>query len=489
MKIAVFKSRFWEIKEGNFVLLLLAIAILGGALRIAFAFLLPLDSDEAYQLLISKISLVQMLKATLSVYPPIWSLILHTEELISTNFVFIRIISSLIGVSSIIIIGYIGKFLFNSSKTALLVSAIFALSPTQIYHSANVRVYSLAILASLLCFWTFTRFLKNLSFKNNFLLFLSITFSNYVYYLFPALSLSFYFFLLSNLKKFKERLKIFTLIYLLSAVATFPLLLSFIRVEPVPKIILPGFSLEKIFLIPIQYTFAQNLALLMGSKILEITPFKGMLLGLSITNLLILIFLPFQKLKQSEKFLLIMLITPIVLVIIFSAFVFSVFGLRSVLIFSIPFYFLIGSVLIRYKKLIKIYLLFSVIVILSTLFFFIKRAPDELELFVRSNIKKDTIILHSEITTFYFFSYKTPQYKQYAAIDSLYTNQITKDLLDYSQADQNTLNSSNFWLIEILNSPLHEGLINQFKMEVQKTHTIGIEKEFPNVKIYEFKQL
>lgn len=482
------KSPFPKIKEENFVLLLLVIAILGGALRIAFAFLLPLDSDEAYQLLISKISLVQMLKATLSVYPPIWSLILHTEELISTNFVFIRIISSLIGVISIIIAGYITKGLFNS-KVALVTAMIFALSPTQIYHSANVRVYSLAILASLLYFWTFTRFLKNLSFKNNFLLFLSITFSNYVYYLFPVLSLSFYFFLLSNLKKFKERLKIFTLIYLLSAVATFPLLLSFIRVEPVPKIILPGFSLEKIFLIPIQYTFAQNLALLMGSKILEITPFKGMLLGLSITNLLILIFLPFQKLKQSEKFLLIMLIAPIVLVIIFSAFVFSVFGLRSVLIFSIPFYFLIGSFLIRYKKLIKIYLLFSVLVILSTLFFFIKRAPDELELFVRSNIKKDTIILHSEITTFYFFSYKTLQYKHYAAIDSLYTNQITKDLLDYSQADQNTLNSSNFWLIEILNSPLHEGLINQFKMEVQKTHTIGIEKEFPNVKIYEFKQL
>jgi len=344
------KSPFPKIKEENFVLLLLVIAILGGALRIAFAFLLPLDSDEAYQLLISKISLVQMLKATLSVYPPIWSLILHTEELISTNFVFIRIISSLIGVISIIIAGYITKGLFNS-KVALVTAMIFALSPTQIYHSANVRVYSLAILASLLYFWTFTRFLKNLSFKNNFLLFLSITFSNYVYYLFPVLSLSFYFFLLSNLKKFKERLKIFTLIYLLSAVATFPLLLSFIRVEPVPKIILPGFSLEKIFLIPIQYTFAQNLALLMGSKILEITPFKGMLLGLSITNLLILIFLPFQKLKQSEKFLLIMLIAPIVLVIIFSAFVFSVFGLRSVLIFSIPFYFLIGSFLIRYKKL------------------------------------------------------------------------------------------------------------------------------------------
>ena len=149
------KSSFPKIKEENFVLLLLVIAILGGALRIAFAFLLPLDSDEAYQLLISKISLVQMLKATLSVYPPIWSLILHTEELISTNFVFIRIISSLIGVISIIIAGYITKGLFNS-KVALVTAMIFALSPTQIYHSANVRVYSLAILASLLYFWTFT---------------------------------------------------------------------------------------------------------------------------------------------------------------------------------------------------------------------------------------------------------------------------------------------------------------------------------------------
>jgi len=483
------RALIWNIKKVrlNFFLSLLLITLFGGLFRILFSIFLPLDPDEAHQLLISKISVVQMLKATLSAYPPIWSLILHSTQIITSNYIFIRLLSSLIGLISIVMIGYLGRIIFNSSRTALLVSIIFALSPTQIYHSANVRVYSLSILASILVLLTLVKFLKSQSLKNSSLLFFSSTFGNYVYYLFPVFSFSIWIYLLLKKKLLRKAFRIYSLIFLLSVIATIPLFFAFMKVEPVPKEILPRFFLTKAFLIPIHYTFAQNLALLMSTKTIDLNLSKLLLLGLALVNSLIVILIFSKKQERYTKFLVFIMILPILLVILFSYLIFSVFGLRSILIFSIPFYLLIGKRLGYYKQLIKKYLIFSIIVVLFTSFFFIKKPQNELDLFLISNMNQDDIILHSEITSFYYFAYKFPQYKHFAAIDSLYTNKITKILLGYLQLDQSVLNSNSFWLIKRVNSPLHEDLLNQFQNKIEKTHKIKTEYNFGEVKISKYK--
>ena len=483
-----FKPWFPKIKDENFVIILLAITALGLVLRIAFAFSLPITSDEVYQLFVSKAPIWTMLKATIDVHAPIWSIILHYLASISQNYIFIRIAASMLGMIAIIVAGFITKALFDS-KTGLLASVVFALSPTQIYYSANLRMYSFATLISLLILFFFIKFQKSRSFIIYVILFFLFTIGNYTYYLFPLLPLSLFVYLLADRKKLTHEVKSFARVFLLSIVATLPLFFAFLTSEPLPSVILPEFSLQKILLIPISYTFAQDLALILGKKILEINLVKLLLLGLSIVNIAILISLFFKKLGKSDKFLTFMLVTPIIMVIIFSALILPVLGLRSILIFSIPFYLLIGRVLAKNERLIFIYLFLSLIIIFFTLSFFIRRPMDPLDFFLSNNITGKQTILHTEITTFLYFSYKFPQFEHEAAIDSLYTPQITKSILKFNPIDPVTLNNKSFWLIEVLPSPLHKNQVAQFKLNMLKTHKNVFEKNFGDIEIYDFEAL
>jgi len=245
--------------------------------------------------------------------------------------------------------------------------------------------------------------------------------------------------------------------------------------------------LGKILLIPIHYTFAQNLALLISTKIQEVTPIKLILLGLSLVNLLIIIVLFFKKDNRYVKFLIFMMVFPILLTILFSYLIFSIFGLRSILIFSIPFYLLIGKSISSHKQLVKIYLIFSLIAIISTLFFFIKKPLNEFDYFLLSNMKQNDLILHSEITSFYYFSYKHPEFYNRAAINSLYTNEITMRTLGYNPVNINSLYGQSFWLIEVIPSPLHEKLVFELKNNLKKTHQVTQTKLFDNMTIYRYQ--
>ena len=488
MKIAVFKSRFWEIKAENFVRLLLFTTIFGGLLRIAFVVFLPLESDEVYQLLVSKAAIWPMLKATLDVHAPVWSLILHYLTSISQNYIFIRSASAILGMMAIILVGSMARTLFDY-KTGILAAIVFALSPTQIYYSANLRMYSLSILISLLILLFFVKFLKSPSFLIKLLLISLFTLGNYTYYLFPLIPASLFIYLFINRKKTVQQFKSFTLLFALSLFATLPLFLAFLKVESLPKVVLPELSLQKIFLIPISYTFPQNLALVLGSRILEINLVKLTLAGFSLVNIIVLLSLFLKKLKGNDKLLTVMLVAPIIMVIAFSVLILPVLGLRSILIFSIPFYLLIGRMLAKNERLIFIYLLLGLITIFSTLIFFIRRPMDPLDFFLSNNIKGEQTILHTEITTFLYFSYKFPKFKHQAAIDSLYTPQITKSILKFNPIDPVTLNNKSFWLIEVLPSPLHKDQVVQFKSNIERTHKNVFEKNFGDVEIYDFEAL
>jgi len=479
---------YGKINEKNFANLLLLIACLGGLLRTAFAVFLPLESDEVYQLFVSKTPILQMLKATIDIHAPSWSLILHFLEVLSQNYVLIRFSAVILGLLSIILIGFLAKTIFNS-KTALLSAAVFALSPTQIYYSANLRMYSLSIFIALLILFSFIIFLNSGGKKARLLLFLSFTLGNYTYYLFPVLPLSLSFFLLIKRKKLGNEFKKFISIFTLSLLATLPLFFAFLKAEPLPGVVLPEFSLQKILFIPISYTFAQNLALMLGSRILEINLVKLMLLGLSFVNIAILLSLFFKKLEKNDKFLIFMLVTPLSIVIVFSTLILPVLGLRSILIFSIPFYLLIGKALAKTIRLQLVYVILCLITVFATLVFFVRRPMDNLDFFLSKNVSSQQIILHTEMTTFLYFSYKFPQFRNEAAIDSLYTPQITKSILKFNPIDPVTLNNKSFWLIEVLSSPLHKNQVTQFKTNIERTHKNVFEKNFGDVQIYDFEAL
>ncbi|KKQ89326.1 MAG: hypothetical protein UT12_C0016G0003 [Candidatus Curtissbacteria bacterium GW2011_GWC2_38_9] len=476
------------LESNSFLTNLVLLALLGGLIRLVFAVYLPLDGDEAYQILISNVAVIPMLKATLSAYPPLWSFILHFFEQIFQNYIVVRFLSGIVGTISIIIIGLIGRALFNP-KVGILTALVFALSPTQIYYSSYLRVYAFAILVSLLTFILFINFLKHSSsaFKDNLLLFSIMTLGNYTYYLYPVLTLSLLTYLLYKIRTLGSKFKTFTILFILALLITLPLYLSFLRVEPVPSAALPQFSLQKIFLIPVHYTFPLNLAIAINPEILSINNLKIMLLGFSLVNIGLLAFTFTGRLKKNEQFLTIMLIIPILITIIFSIMVFSVFGLRSILIFSIPFYLFIGISIAKNGFLKNVYVIVSIITILSTLIFFAKKPSSAVDSFVFNNVNLKQPILHTEMTTFYYYSYKMPQLDHRAAIDSLYMNQINKTVLGFIPTELSKLKDKEFWLIEVIPSPLHKNQAVQFKSCVGKTHNQTLLQKFSDVNIIKYE--
>ena len=471
-----------EINDKNeFLKLLFFLAFFGGLIRLLFAVFLPLDGyDETYHLLISQKPLFESLKATLSVYPPLWTLVLYILEKISFNYHFLRLASVGIGIVSIIVMGLLGKILVNP-KAGILLALIFALSPTQIYYSSYLRLYSVSILISLLIFWLFIKYLKTKSLRNKTLLFSFLTLGNYTYYLFPAIGVSFATYLLFFRKTFIGKFKEFSLLFALSLLASLPLYIAFLSVEPAPKEALPNISLLKIISIPISYTFPLNL-----TQLTDLFP----KLELNLTNLLLLILSLFAtmlvilsiKVKNNKKniFLILTMLEPVLIVIIFSILVKSVFGLRSLLIFSIPFYLLLGRFLIISKKISFTYIILSLITIFSTLIFIIKKPIPGLDLFIEHNVKPEEMIIHTEVTTYTYFTYFLPQVKQLAAIDSLYTNNINKKLLGYQPIEARSLDDKNFWVLEVP-SEIHKNLVDQFKSTISKTHNLVLVRNFDEV--------
>lgn len=483
MRISSFKLR-----EEKFLPLLIFISLTGGLIRAFFAFLLPLESDEVYQLFASRAPILPMLKATLDVHAPLWSLALHFFEAFSQNYVLIRFTAVITGMLSIILIGFLAKAIFNY-KTGLLAALVFALSPTQIYYSANLRMYSVSIFIALLIFLSFLSYLNSNSKSSKLFLLLSLTLGNYTYYLFPLLPFSFLLYIFLNRKKINDKLKSYLWVFAISLIASFPLFASFLNVEPLPRAVLPEFSLQKIFLIPIHFSFAQNLAFMLSPKLLKINLPKLMLLSLSLLNIILFLSIFLKKIKNNEQFLLFFLAIPITFTIIFSVLVLPVLGLRSVLIFSIPFYILIARAIETNWKLKLLFLSLSLAAIFSTSIFFARKPQDPVDSFLLTNVKKNETILHSEVTTFLYFSYKYPQFKHLAAINSLYTPVLTQSVLGYRPVDVPSLDRKSFWLIEILPSPLHKNLIADFKANISRTHKKVLEKNFGDVELYNFETL
>lgn len=464
-------------RGNNFLAWILAITSIGALIRLVFAVTLPLDGfDETYDILISQKSIPQMLQATLNYYPPIWHLILNSLEKVSQNYIFLRLLPVILGAFSIVLIGYFSKKIFNY-KTGILTALIFALSPTQIYYSASLRLYAFSIFISLLIFLSFLNFLKNNSIKSKFALLAAITVGNYTFYLFPILyiCLAFYTFLDKNARKTK--LKSFLIVFSISLMLTLPLFLYFLTIEKSIESALPAISILKLIAVPLTYSFPLNLA--QATEFYPYLRFNPANLLLSFFSVFTLVILS-QIIKNKEKnfILLIPLIGAPLITLIFSYTFASAFTLRSLLIFSIPYYLLIADLISKSKKLTTFYIILAVITVVSTFVFFFQKPIPPQQTFLLKNIQPPDLLIHTEITTFTYYSYLFPQFNHKAAIDSLYINIANKKSLNYLPIDINKISGKKFWLLEFPSS-IHKEQVQQFKKEISKTHNQIYFQNFP----------
>lgn len=455
-------------KHGNFLLWIISIAAVGFLIRLFFAILLPLDGfDETYDILVSQNSIPKMLQTISSVYPPAWHLILNSLEKFSKNYIFLRFSSVILGTFSIVAAAYLGKKIF-SRKSGILTAIIFALTPTQIYYSSILRLYSFSILVSLLIFLSFVNFLGSNSKKSKLILLAALTVGNYTYYLFPILYICFLLCAFFDKNVRKTKLKSFLVILVFCALFTLPLFFNFLSAQKVSTNAFPSISILKIISIPLGYSFPLNLA-----QLTNLYPyFKFNFTNLSLlffSTVSVTILLKALVVNSKKLILTIPLLAGPLLVLIFSYNIASVFGLRSLLIFSIPFYLLIAHALTS-KKLASFYISLSAAVVVIIFVFLLQKPTSPLQLFIRDKIHPQDILIHTELTTFSYFSYLYPQFHHLAAIDSLWANSISKKTLNYIPVNTNELIGKNFWLLEIP-SDIHKEKVIQFKKEVSKTHS------------------
>ncbi len=511
-----------QIRKPLFTKYLLIISVLGFLIRLVFALILPLDGgDETFQLLITKKPLIPMIQGTISAWPPLWQIVLHFLNLITHNYIYIRLVTAFIGATSIFFAGRLGRSIFNT-KVGLLASLIFCFSPALIYFSINVRMYSLSILISVLIFYYFWELLKVNSTKHKLLLFTSMLIGNYTYYLFPVLGICFGFYLFLTRGIRSKIFKQFAVIYLSTVITTLPLYYAFLNQERLPREILPTVTIFKIISIPINYSFPLNLAQLTNFyPYYRLNPVNTALISLAVLTTLIAIYGLFLNQNTShfdagmngsqknfpkdtpsallqgssfcvripnssaavdnsqKKFLITTILISHTVLIIFSLLNLPVFGFRSLILFSIPFYLLIAIALNNLRRTALVYFLFPIVALILMAKYFYSNVS-QLDSYLANNTTPGQSVIHSEITTYNYFSYIMPGLHHFSNNETVYTNRTMNRLLDYNPVNPERINDQTIWVVEI-KSKVHEIQREKFENMIFKRYSLSSQRQFGEI--------
>ncbi|MCH7951965.1 glycosyltransferase [Patescibacteria group bacterium] len=148
--------------------LIFGILLLAILLRLAFLNLHPFWFDEKASVSLASRPISSLLSAAAAdTHPPAYFLLLKLWSEISSDILFLRLLSVILGVLSIALAYRVFRKL-ASEKTAYLTTLLFALSPLHIYYSTEIRMYALLVFETLLLIWLFLEFLHT---KKNYFLF------------------------------------------------------------------------------------------------------------------------------------------------------------------------------------------------------------------------------------------------------------------------------------------------------------------------------
>lgn len=157
-------------------LLFILIMLLGLMLRILFIDSREITYDDAFSYFLSRQPLPVIIGGTAAdTMPPLYYFLLHFWMEISKSLWFLRLLNVIINLATIIFVHLISKELFNE-KAALISVFFFAISPFQIYHSQELRMYSLLLLGQVGFFYSVLKIILIKSKKKNIWLFLSVVF-------------------------------------------------------------------------------------------------------------------------------------------------------------------------------------------------------------------------------------------------------------------------------------------------------------------------
>ncbi len=134
-----------------------AVLLLGLLLRLIGAESRSLQYDDVFSIFLSARSLPDIVSGTAAdTMPPLYYFLLHFWLLLSREVWFIRLLTVLLSLTSVILLYALVRRLLGRSP-ALWASFLAAVSPLQIYHAQDIRMYALLVVGQLGYFLFFTR--------------------------------------------------------------------------------------------------------------------------------------------------------------------------------------------------------------------------------------------------------------------------------------------------------------------------------------------
>lgn len=467
------------------------ITLIGFLIRLAF---LPdrfLTYDEAWTLALAKTEVDKIVTGSISaINLPLHFLLLHFWLKINQNPFFLRFSSVIFGTAMLPLIWFAGKRIFNS-KVGILSCFLAAFSPAFIFESTNLRMYSLAILESLLAIYFFWRFIKTKS-----ILFLSATgliflLGLYTHQYFSLLVLSLNFFLFSNFTKYRNLLLKWSLMQIVVFFFSLPLLWLSVTLPPI-KLFPFLFSFWKIPSVFVVFAFSWD-----AIQILNLFPFKSLnflnfLIFLFSSTLFITFLLGLKSLRDSRdllNFFLICVFLPIIVVFLISIFFRPIFGVRSFIIFS-PLYYLLAA--LGLSKLKQKNLTFTMIALLLMLSSFLaneylgfKKTRSAIKPygFVKNNSLPQDVFIHSDPYTLVLARVYLDDH-QFAILPSWFST-ITESAIGYNLIvpEEIPLKGNRFWYFLPETQYYNRDLANQKQREFEEKYRIIISQRFEEDKL------
>lgn len=154
MKLSAF---YTDLFAGQSPAVLLAVLLVGGAVRVYHLSWASLWFDEAFSVRVSSMSFAGMMQEILHTdfNPPLHFIILHFwMKVFGSSEASIRFVSLIFGVAALFMMYQMGKYLFNR-EIGIVSALLLALSRPNIYYSQEARGYSLMLFLTLVSFYFF----------------------------------------------------------------------------------------------------------------------------------------------------------------------------------------------------------------------------------------------------------------------------------------------------------------------------------------------
>lgn len=406
------------IKQKKDKLLLGLIFVIGIVLRCLWIDSRDIAYDDAFSYFLARSDLNTIISGTLAdTMPPLYYYLLHFWMKISTNLGYLRLLNTLINLFTAILVYKLAKQLF-SGKTASIAFLLFLISPFQIYHSQELRMYSLLLMGQAGFFYA---------------IFKTISLENKNYKLWTLLAVFF-----GTVSMYAHNLGFIGLLSI-NIILLFKRGNSIFQKLLVPQLFILLLSTPWLFLLPqqiykVQHAFwtvepgfldiIQSLLTLFSFLPMPII-FTAITLIIIIQSIIILVVYLFRNKNKKNWMIFLFLILPPILLFIMSYLIQPVFVPRIFISSSVWFFLLISSFIAESwnKGIGKINLVLFILISCISLPFFYKfndfpRSPfKELSGFIQTEYNDNTPIIHDNKLSFFPVMFHSETENQYYLMD------------------------------------------------------------------------